>query len=216
MIIIHHNENHDPLSLLFAFALIPNAAAVAQQCLKIVSMYNWTPFQMKTCERKKQCRSKKQMQIQKQCSYPPSTGRSCCWVSCPPDSRSPAPPPREGSGCCNPCFPRNNIMMLCIEVYVSRRRNFLHLLATPAEKSWMDEVSWAPVRRRSLSWKKSKNLNDVRCLRTKREKFHENTTNLSLLGIICLDVPHMMPEWNIWWFCSLVKIYSELTWKASQ
>ena len=58
-LIFHHNENHDPLNLLFAFALIPNAAAVAQQCLKIVSMYNWTSFQMITCERKKQC------------SYPP-------------------------------------------------------------------------------------------------------------------------------------------------
>ena len=120
MIIIHHNENDDALNLLFAFALIPNAAAVAQKCLKIVSM---SPFQMKTCA-KEQCRyppKKTNADTKKQSRYPPSTGRSCCWVSCPPDSRSPAPPPREGSGCCNPCLPRNNIMMLCISLCVERK-----------------------------------------------------------------------------------------------
>ena len=33
-------------------------------------------------------------------------GRSCCWASCPPGSRSPWPPPPGGSGCWSLCWPR--------------------------------------------------------------------------------------------------------------
>ena len=79
------------------------------------------------------------------------------------------------------------------------------LLATPAEKSWIDDVSWAPVRRRSLSWEVDQvkilsqyNPHNNLCLKSIRYcvNIKRHDTHLSLFGIICLDMPHVMPKNN--------------------
>ena len=60
------------------------------------------------------------------------------------------------------------------------------LLATPAEKSWIDDVSWAPVRRRSLSWE----VDQVKILSQ-----YNPHNNLCLLDIASIrDMIHTFPS----------------------
>ena len=58
------------------------------------------------------------------------------------------------------------------------------LLATPAEKSWMEEVSWAPVNLLSLSLPEQRVMPVL---------IHSNSGRLTLVGVVGLDVPHMVP-----------------------
>ena len=81
-----------------------------------------------------------------QIRYSPNKGHSCCLAACPPDIRSPAQPPPEGSGCCTPC---------CEAIYSIVVRS-INCYATD---------TCLPHRQRSHVWTKSRGLqsDDVRC-----------------------------------------------------